>query len=54
MTVSSTTNRKTFAGNGVTTSFATSPVVFFDTSDLVLTVVTDSTGASEALVENTD
>lgn len=54
MTVSSTTNRKTFAGNGVTTSFATSPVVFFDTSDLVLTVVTDSTGASETLVENTD
>jgi len=54
MTVSSTTNRKTFAGNGVTTSFATSPVVFFDTSDLVLTVVTDSTGASETLMENTD
>lgn len=54
MTVSSTVNRKTFAGNGVTTSFATSPVVFFDTSDLVLTAVTDSTGASEALVENTD
>lgn len=54
MTVSSTTNRKTFAGNGVTTSFATSPVVFFDTSDLVLTVVTDSTGVSETLVENTD
>jgi hypothetical protein len=54
MTVSSVTNRKTFAGNGVTTSFATSPVVFFDTSDLVLTAVTDSTGASEALVENTD
>jgi hypothetical protein len=54
MTVSSTTNRKTYAGNGVTTSFATSPVVFFDTSDLVITVVTDSTGASEALVENTD
>jgi len=54
LTVSSTTNRKTFAGNGVTTSFATSPVVFFDTSDLVLTVVTDSTGASETLMENTD
>lgn len=54
MTVSSTVNRKTFAGNGVTTSFATSPVVFFDTSDLVLTAVTDSTGASEALIENTD
>jgi hypothetical protein len=54
MTVSSVTNRKTFAGNSVTTSFATSPVVFFDTSDLVLTVVTDSTGASEVLVENTD
>jgi hypothetical protein len=54
MTVSSVTNRKTFAGNSVTTSFATSPVVFFDTSDLVITVVTDSTGASESLVENTD
>lgn len=54
MTVSSTTNRKTYAGNGVTTSFATSPVVFFDTSDLVVTAVTDATGATETLVENTD
>jgi len=54
MTVSSTTNRITYAGNGSTTSFATSPVVFFDTSDLVVTAVTDATGATESLVENTD
>lgn len=54
MTVSSTTNRKTFAGDAVTTSFGTSPVVFFDTSDLVVKAVTTATGAEETLVENTD
>ena len=54
MTVSSTTNRKSYAGDGVTTSFATSPVVFVDTSDLTVYVVTDSTGAVATLVENTD
>lgn len=54
MTVSSTQSRKTFAGNGSTTSFDTSPIVFFDTSDLLVYAVTDSTGASELLVENTD
>ena len=54
MTVSSTTNRKTFAGDDVTTSFGTSPVVFFDTSDIALYVVDDITGLSETLVENAD
>lgn len=53
MTVSSELNRKTFAGDAVTTSFGTSPVVFFDTSDLVVTVV-DSSGTPTELVENTD
>lgn len=53
MTIASTTNRKTFAGDDVTTSFGTSPVVFFDTSDLVVSVVTDSTGAETTLTENT-
>lgn len=53
MTVSSELNRKTFAGDAVTTSFGTSPVVFFDTSDLVVFVV-DSSGAVTDLVENTD
>ena len=53
MTVSSTTNRKTFTGDAVTTSFGTSPVVFFDTSDLVIYVVTTATGASTTLTENT-
>lgn len=54
MTVSSTTSRKTFTGNGSTTSFATSPMVFFDSADLTVYVVTTATGASTTLVENTD
>lgn len=53
MTVSSTTSRKAYTGDGLTTSFATSPVVFFDTSDLVVYVVTTATGASTTLTENT-
>ena len=54
MTVSSTSNRKTYVGDAVTTSFATSPVVFFDTSDLVVYVVVTATGVATTLVENTD
>lgn len=54
MTVASATNRKTFAGNGVTTSFGTTPLVFFATSDLIVTVTDDTTGAVTELVENTD
>lgn len=54
MTVSSTTNRKTYAGDNTTDSFGTSPVVFFDTSDLVVYVVDDATGDATTLVENTD
>ena len=54
MTVSSTQNRVSFAGNGVTTSFGTTPVVFFDTSDLAVYAVTDATGVSVTLVEGTD
>lgn len=54
MTVSSTTNRKTYTGDNSTTSFSTSPVVFFDASDLTVYVVVTATGVSETLVENTD
>jgi len=53
MTVSSTTNRKTYAGDSVTTSFGTSPVVFFDTSNLVVSVVDDTAGTITTLVEGT-
>lgn len=53
MTVSSNTNRKSFTGNAVTTSFGTSPMVFFDTSDLKVYVVTTATGAATLLTENT-
>lgn len=53
MTISSTTNRKTFAGNGATTSFATSPVVFFDSADLTVYVTVDATGVATTLTENT-
>lgn len=54
MTVSSELNRKQYTGNGVTTSFATSPVVFFDSSDLDVYVVTTATGAATLLTETTD
>lgn len=54
MTVSSTSNRKTFAGNGSTTSFGTSPLVFFDSSDLSVYVTDATTGDSVTLTENTD
>lgn len=46
MTVSSTTNRKSFTGDGVTTAFGTSPVVFFDETELQVYLVTTVTGAS--------
>lgn len=46
MTVSSTSNRKEFAGNDVTTAFATSPVIFFDDSDLEVYTVVTTTGVA--------
>lgn len=55
MTVSSELSRKTYAGDGATTSFATSPMVFFDAADLTVYVVTTATGVVVAtLVLNTD
>jgi hypothetical protein len=42
MTVASELNRKEYAGNGVTTAFATSPVVFFDSGDLDVYVVSSA------------
>ena len=46
MTVASELNRKEYAGNGVTTAFATSPVVFFEEGDLDVYVVVDATGVA--------
>jgi hypothetical protein len=55
MTVSSTDSRKTYAGNGSTTSFATNPVVFFDDVDLTVYVVEDADETNvETLVLDTD
>lgn len=54
MTVSSAQSRKTYAGNGVTTSFSTNPVVFFSASDLVVVVTQNSTGDTETLILETD
>lgn len=54
MTVSSTTNRRTYGGNNSTTSFATSPIIFFDTDDLTIYVTDDVTNDTTLLVENTD
>lgn len=53
MTVASTTARKSFTGDAVTTSFATSPLVFFDDADLDVYVVTTATGASTLLTLDT-
>ena len=53
MTVSSSLNRKAYTGDGVTTSFSTSPVVFYDSDELDVYVVTTATGASTTLTENT-
>ena len=53
MTVSSTTTRKAYTGDGTTTSFSTSPMVFYSTSDLTVYAVTTATGASTTLTENT-
>lgn len=52
MTVASTTNRKSFSGDGVTTSFGTSPVVFYESTDLVVEVYS-SAGVATTLVEGT-
>lgn len=52
MSVTSTTNRKSYAGDAVTTSFATNPVVFFDSSDLAVSVIS-AAGVETALTENT-
>lgn len=51
MTVSSSLNRKEYAGDDVTTSFGTSPVVFFATSDLQVYVVNDVTEIATLLTE---
>ena len=52
MSVSSTTNRVTFAGNGTTTAFAFS-YFFVATSDLIVTT-TDSSGVITTLSSSTD
>lgn len=54
MTVSSTTNRKTFTGNGVTVAFATSPIVFFDAGDLTVYKVVTATGVATLQTITTD
>lgn len=43
MTVASAVNRVSYAGNGVTTAFGTSPVIFFASSDLAVYLVVDAT-----------
>ena len=53
MTITTTTNRVSFAGNDATTAFATS-YKFFADGDLTVTLVTDSTGAEAVKVLTTD
>lgn len=54
MTVSSTSNRKTFAGDGVTVAFGTSPIVFFDAIDLLVYKVVTATGVATLQTITTD
>ena len=54
MTVSSTQNRVSYAGNGATTAFSTSPVVFFAETDLLVYVITTATGAADLQSLTTD
>lgn len=54
MTVSSALNRKAYTGDDATVAFATSPVVFFDESDLKVYVVTTATGAAVLKTITTD
>lgn len=53
MTISTTTNRISYAGNASTTAFATG-FKFFADGDLTVTLVTDSTGAEAVQVLTTD
>ena len=53
MTVSTTTNRISYAGNDSTTAFATG-FKFYANGDLTVTLVTDSTGAEVVKVITTD
>jgi len=53
MTVSTTTNRISYAGNASTTAFATG-FKFYANGDLTVTLVTDSTGAEVVKVITTD
>ena len=46
MTVASATSRKSFTGDDATVAFGTSPMVFFDNTDLQVYLVTTATGAS--------
>jgi hypothetical protein len=52
MTISTTTSRQSYNGNGVTTVFSV-PFRFFTNSDLVVQLVTVSTGASTTLALTT-
>ena len=55
MTLATTTSRQDYTGDASTQTFSTSSFVFFDSSTLVVEVVTNTTtGASVTLVENTD
>jgi hypothetical protein len=54
MTVSSTTDRKSYAGDDLTVAFGTSPMVFFDETDLQVFVITTATGASDQQALTTD
>lgn len=54
MTISNTSNRKEYTGDGATVAFATSPVVFFAEGDLTVYKVTTATGAATLQVLTTD
>jgi hypothetical protein len=53
VTVSSSDNRVSFAGNGSTTAFATG-FIFFDAGTLTVTLINDSTGVETVQVITTN
>lgn len=54
MTVLSDLSVVSYVGDNVSTSFGTSPMVFFDAADIFVLIVTDATGVSVTLVNGTD
>lgn len=54
MTISDAGNRKQYTGNGVTSTFSTGDIIFYNDSDLIVTETVIATGADTVLTLTTD